>query len=116
MWIDDAVQDVLVRCWQSGNDLIHRAVIDAARRYGPRTRRGNSRQTCELPEELRAVSDPYDSVDTLLDFRADWRRLQPAERRVLREWTDGTVRSNGHQVRVSKARRHLRALRRAVTI
>lgn len=109
MWVEDAAQDIWLRCWQQDDDSgfkVRAAAIDAARRYGPYSRRGIARIAPTISEPC----DPYVVVDHVLDFRAAWLQLSQGQRMVLRERLQRDRWPNAHQVRVSAARRVLRAL------
>lgn len=64
LWLEDALADVRLALWQqrdseaSENTIIGWACVDAARRYGPRTRSGNDRRTASLDELHEVGFDP----------------------------------------------------------
>ena len=113
MWIDDATQDIALRCWLA-NDwrkiVVRRAAVDAVRRYGLHNRHGVSRETVEIDNSLPVRSDPYAAVDRALDVMAAWRRLTPAQQRILVRASDSRHRAHVSHQRVYYIRQKLRKI------
>lgn len=119
MWREDAAQEIRIAVWRAGvverttpwRVVVRRTAIDTVRRYGPYSRRGVSREAASL-DALTEAEQPHGPdvcgiVDRVLAFVAAWRRLRPSDRRVLRDRLRRSDWSNGHQVRVARARRRL---------
>ena len=110
LWADDAAQDIAVACWLAGDSgpiVIRRRAIDAARRYGPRDRRGRPRlQTVSLDECRDASMDAYAVVDATIDFIQALGRLTPPQRRHLLQRAD----TDSKRTMRGQVRRRLRAM------
>lgn len=128
MWLDDAAQDIAIATWIAGDRrpvVILRAAIDAARRYGPRDRRGRQRPEA-VPLSLfiwrndpdadpnpppQLATDPWPAWERRQDVRTAWGRLTAQERRRLALVGIGAPgRGNGDDSARWAARRQLRTL------
>ena len=111
LWLDDAIQDVLLHCWLRGRPWINWAVIDAARRYGPHDRRGNPRAgplggyDAPAPDAYAEAVDRLDWPDTLARWQRAVARLSAQQQRNLFAPEDHV---NATQVKRARARRRLR--------
>ena len=101
MWIEDAVQDMLLHMWLTGDTeehgIKHRAV-DAMRKYGPQKQGGRNGYVytgptfTELDDAEYAVvgklpyqRDQYAVVDEILSFDAAWAGLTDRNREIIVE-------------------------------
>lgn len=115
--LEDAVQDIAIKVWQSDapwRAVVYFAAIDAARRYGPISRRGIERGTVELTEAHAPTRD-HSWLPAWLDCDAALRKLSASQRRIIakrlaeRPMTSGDS-SYLHQVRrILRARTEVRA-------
>lgn len=119
-WLEDAAQDIQLALWrrrvrEEDHGLwlvaVHRAAIDAVRRYGWDMRYPRPPQIVPLEDRWEeSVYEPHELTDRLIAFRAAWATLSPAQRQVIRERLRTSKWPNAHQTRVSRARLRLRAL------
>ena len=110
-WIQDAVQDIAIRVWRTGNDrvmVVRSAAIDAARKYGRYGRSGFDRASVDI-DGVVLITDPWDSVDWCIDAKAALTKLRPWQQKALAGWADRKPR-NSDQVMRGQARRRLRQL------
>lgn len=112
-WIDDAGQDIALATWRDGKQhdptAIRREAIDAARRYGPYSRRKVLRPQ-SIP--LEAVADmPHETPDAL-ELRdamsSAFGELTPKQRLALRRRLQRLPMSSLDSAHASAARRKLR--------
>lgn len=99
LWLEDATQDVLFGLWRRGvlagpRPYRVRAVryeaVDAARRYGLRSRRGANRHTEPLLwAEGIPAPDAMVAVERRLDAGQAIRRLDGREAAIVRAWGRG---------------------------
>jgi hypothetical protein len=112
-WLDDATQDIALATWRDGkmNDVtaIRREAIDAARRYGPFTRRGNRRPAL-LP--LDAAADLGATFAEVFELRGMMTQAFGAmtyrQRRALRRRLNNLPMTSLDSAHASAARRKLR--------
>ena len=138
MWLDDATQDIAIRCWRGGDDLvvIRRAAIDAARHYGPheRTSRLNERPAIISLEVLLEATEFIghaaqlgrdtqvlmgrsfcEGMERLVDFQRAWQQLPAFQRAYLRRasYSVDPQRRTSEYLQVYRARQRLRQLMEA---
>lgn len=112
-WLDDASQDIALATWRDGKPhdatAIRREAIDAARRYGPYTRRGNRRP---LLLSLDAAADLGETFAESLELRrtisAAFGAMTHRQRRALRRRLDNLPMTSLDSAHASAARRKLR--------
>jgi len=117
-WLDDATQDIALATWRDGkaNDAtaIRREAIDAARRYGPYTRRGHKRP---VYVSLDAANDVTATFAEALELRAvmsdAFEAMTLRQRRALRRRLENLPMTSLDSAHASAARRKLRAQLRA---
>ena len=113
-WLDDAAQDIALGAWRDGKECdalaIRRNAIDAARRYGQRTRRGKRPDSVPLDTVAEAPSPTGDieRVDTHHALRAALPALTAHERHALRRRLAELPMTNAASARATAARRKLR--------
>jgi hypothetical protein len=118
-WLDDAMQDIALATWRDGkpNDVtaIRREAIDAARRYGPYTRRGNKRPLLVPLHEAAEVSATFGEALELRSAMSDaFEAMTQRQRRALHRRLNNLPMTSLDSAHASAARRKLRAQLRAV--
>ena len=87
MFADDAAQDIALRVWRSGRDdviIVRRGAVDAARRYGERSRSGKDRKTVALENALHLHSpDSFHARERLLDLADTFSLLTQRQREAI---------------------------------
>jgi len=111
---DDAAQDMLIRWWQSdynmGGGFARRAAIDAARRYGPRTRRGEMRTEWLPLVAARTASVEAHDICMRVDLQQAMRNLTLKQRDAIMLYAQRLPMSNLESAHAGYARRRLRRL------
>ena len=113
-WVDDAAQDIAFDTWRDGKErdalAIRRNAIDAARRYGPRARRGLRPEIVPLDAAAStpSTSGQIDHAEMRHAVEAALPDLTPQERRALRRRIAELPMTNAASARASAARRKLR--------
>jgi hypothetical protein len=112
-WLDDAAQDIAFGAWRDGKErdalAIRRKAVDAARKYGPRSRRGTRPVTISLEAAGAASADDLiEQVDVRHALQAAIPGLTAQERLALRRRLAELPMSNAASARASAARRKLR--------
>lgn len=84
MWLEDAAQDIALACWGAGAEtptIVHRAAVDAARRYGAYRQYGERRTYAPVLVPLEGVrkasSDGLTERDELMDVERAYSMLRP---------------------------------------
>jgi len=117
MFIEDAVQEIRVRCWKRNDFRIYavkKAAIDAGRKYGKR-RRSFQKYTEMISFEdceIRVDSDFPDRVIRILDAEKAWELLRPCYKRdLILCISDSKPKNNqGYDSRLYQARKAFREL------
>lgn len=88
MWVEDCAQELSIYAWQhpgSTYSVLRCRAIDFVRVFGPTGRTGINRYTVELERNVPVKTDPYQSVESCVDFAAGWQRIGPiAQGHLLR--------------------------------
>lgn len=111
-WVEDAVQDIALRVWRARTAYWKRVVayaaVDAARRYGARSRRGVERTPITL--DNHAQSDDTATRIALMDVRAALPLLSPCQRLALARRLRGERVRGTPEFHLARARKRLRRL------
>jgi DNA-directed RNA polymerase specialized sigma24 family protein len=113
-WVDDAAQDIALGAWRDGKErdalAIRRNAIDAARRYGPRSRRGVRPEIVSLDASIEppSTTGSIDQAEMRQAVEAALPGLTAQERRALRRRIADLPMTNAASARASAARRKLR--------
>jgi len=110
---DDAAQDMLIRCWQSGwkrgGGFARRAAIDAVRRYGPYTRYGVARARWVPLDDALKLHAPEHALVACMDVRRALGTLTGKQRQALSRSVAGRPMTDADSSHAYAARRKLRA-------
>jgi hypothetical protein len=112
-WLEDATQDIALATWRDGKEgdvtAIRREAIDAARRYGPYTRRGHRRPVLlPLDAAFEVGSELGDSLELRGAMSAAFGAMTHRQRRAIRRRLENLPMSSLDSAHASAARRKLR--------
>lgn len=125
LWIEDAVQDCEIKLWRAGRDdgiILRRAAIDAARKYGRRSRYGDRPQQEPLDSihPIRSdnegqipqltVLDSTDIINRMIDIQRIVKEYPPGPGalRALKKYEFGIRTTNSEQVMLYQWRTRIR--------
>lgn len=115
MWVDDAAQDIAIRLWLAGDPpywrlVAKRGAIEAARRYGPRTRHGIYREIEPISDVHWTAYDEHAITERILDLEAAWVGLTKRQRVGLLKRARGDKPTDSERMGAVEGRRRLRQL------
>jgi hypothetical protein len=112
-WVEDAAQDIALATWRDGKPddatAIRREAIDAARRYGPYTRRGNRRPLLLSLDAAAEIGETFaESLELKGAMSQAFGAMTHRQRRALRRRLDKLPMTSLDSAHASAARRKLR--------